>query len=230
MLSVGLKPGTDSNIQKHWGRNVEAYETEKDQLEAFKQWWKENGSSVVTGLLLGLAVIFGTRAWFSYQDRQNEAASHLYVQFMNGLEGNNAEQLSQAGDALVSEYNRSPYAVLAALGMARQQIRQGELEAARAQLQWALEHSRFEPFRHSARLRLLRLLVAMEDFSAADTLLAQAPATTEYAPLYAEVRGDLALARGDRAAAREAYREALAQSQEDAPTRPLLQIKLDDVL
>jgi predicted negative regulator of RcsB-dependent stress response len=209
---------------------VEAYDTEKDQLEAFKQWWKENGSSVVTGLLLGLAVIFGTRAWFSYQDRQSEAASHLYVQFMNGLERNDPEQISQAGDLLVSEYSRSPYAALAALGLARQQIEQGELAAARAQLQWVLERSRSEPIRHSARLRLLRLLVVMEEFAAADTLLADAPATTEYASLYTELRGDLALARGDRGAAREAYREALAQAQEDAPTRPLLQIKLDDVL
>jgi predicted negative regulator of RcsB-dependent stress response len=208
---------------------VEAYETEKDQLEAFKKWWKENGSSVVTGLLLGLAVIFGTRAWFSYQDRQSEAASHLYVRFMNGLERNDPEQVSQAGDQLVSEYSGSPYAALAAFGMARQQIEQGELEAARAQLHWALDRSRSEPIRHSARLRLLRLMVAMEDFAAADALLAQAPDTVEYAPLYAEVRGDLALARGDRAAAREAYREALAQAAEDAPTRPLLQIKLDDV-
>lgn len=208
---------------------MEAYDTEKDQLEAFKQWWKENGSSVITGLLLGLALIFGTRAWFSYQDRQSEAASHVYVQFMNGLERNDPGQVTQAGDLLVSEYSRSPYASLAALGMARQQIEQGELEAASAQLQWVLERSRFEPIRHSARLRLSRLQVSLGDFTAAETLLEQAPATAEYAPLYAEVRGDLALARGDRGAAREAYREALEQSPEDAPTRPLLQVKLDDV-
>jgi predicted negative regulator of RcsB-dependent stress response len=209
---------------------VEAYETEKEQLEAFKGWWKENGSSVITGLLLGVAVIFGTRAWFSYQDRQQEAASHLYVQFMNGLERNDAETISQAGDALVSDYSRSPYAALAALGMARQQLEQGELEAARAQLQWVLERSKTEAIRHSARLRLVRLLVAMQDFSAAQALLAQASASGAYAPLYAELRGDLALAQGDRAAARAAYEAALALLSEDAPTRPLLRIKRDDVL
>jgi predicted negative regulator of RcsB-dependent stress response len=210
--------------------NVEAYESEKEQIEAFKQWWKENGSSVVTGLLLGLAVIFGTRAWFSYQDRQQEGASHLYVQFMSGLERNDTEQMSQAGDALVSEYSRSPYAALAALGMARLQIEQGELEAARAQLQWALERSRTDAIRHTARLRLVRLLLAMKDFDAAEAQLAQAPAAEAYAPLYAELRGDLAMARGDRAAAREAYRVALEQLDEEAPTRPLLRIKLDNVL
>jgi len=209
---------------------VEAYESEKEQIEAFKKGWKENGSSVITGLLLGLAVIFGTRAWFSYQDRQQESASHLYVQFMNGLERNDAEQVSQAGDALVSEHSNSPYATFAALGMARLQIELGELEAARAQLQWALERGKTEALRHSARLRLVRLLVAMEEFTAAEAQLAQAPATGAYAPLYAELRGDIALAQGDRVAAREAYRVALDQLDENAPTRPLLRIKLDDVL
>src|SRR5690606_8071639 len=106
-------------------------------------------------------------------------------------------------------------AALAALGMARLQIEQGELEAARAQLQWALERGKNEAFRHSARLRLVRLLVAMEDFTAAEAQLAQAPATGAYAPLYAELRGDIALARGDRAAARDAYRVALDQLDED---------------
>lgn len=209
---------------------MEAYSSEQEQVEALKKWWKENGSSVITGLLLGLAVIFGTRAWFGYQERQQEAASHLYVQFMNGLERNDAEQTSQAGDALVSDYSRSPYAALAALGMARQQIEQGELAAARAQLQWALERSKTAAIRHSARLRLVRLLTAMEEFTAAEALLNEAPAAAEYAPLYAELRGDLALVQGDRTAAREAYQAALAGLGADAPSRPLLRIKLDDVL
>ena len=208
---------------------MEAYASEQEQVEALKKWWKENGSSVITGLLLGLAVIFGTRAWFGYQDRQQEAASHLYVQFMNGLERNDPEQASQAGDALVSEYSRSPYAALAALGMARQQIEAGEPEAARAQLQWVLDRTRTESLRHSARLRLVRLLIAMEDFAAAGSLLEQADAAGPYAPLYDELRGDLAMAQGDRHGARAAYQAALDAMDAEAPTRPLVRIKLDDV-
>lgn len=208
---------------------MEAYETEKEQIEAFKKWWKENGSSVITGLLLGLAVIFGTRAWFGYQDRQRETASHLYEQFMISLERGEAEPLDQAGDALVGEHSSSPYAALAALGLARQQIELGELAAARAQLQWVVEHSTSDAIAHSARLRLIRLLVAMEDYEAAGALLTQHQAPKEYAHLYSELRGDLALARGDRQEARAAYREALEQMPEDAPTRPLVSLKLEDL-
>ena len=31
--------------------------TEEQQIDAIKQWWKENGSSIVTGVVLGLAVL-----------------------------------------------------------------------------------------------------------------------------------------------------------------------------
>ena len=65
--------------------------TEEQQLAAIKQWWKENGSSIVTGVVLGLAVLFGTRAWFAYQDRNAQSASNVFAVMMNAL---------QSGDAL----------------------------------------------------------------------------------------------------------------------------------
>ncbi len=208
---------------------MENYASEKEQIEALKKWWKENGSSTITGVLLGLTVIFGGKAWFGYQARQHESASHLYVQFMNALGQQDAAAVSKAGDALVSEFSGSPYAVFAAMGMAQQQIDQGQPDAARAQLQWALDHAKPETIQHSARLRLVRLLIAQGELENATALLAQAPATPEYAPLYAELRGDLALTQGNRSVAGEAYAEALAQLPPEAPTRALVQAKWDDV-
>lgn len=209
---------------------MEGYESEKEQIEALKKWWKENGSSAITGVLLGLAVIFGGKAWFSYQQRQNEAASHLYMQLLNGLGSDDAAMVSEAGDKLISEYSDSPYASFAAFGLAKKQVEEGNLDAARAQLQWVLDHAGLDSIRNSARVRLVRLLIAAGEPDAADALLKQAPADAQYVPLYAELRGDLARERGNRDAARDAYREALAGMAEDAPNRILVQTKLDDVL
>ena len=52
-------------------------ETEDQQLEDFKKWWKENGSSIITGVVLGLAVLFGTRSWFTWQERTAECIGNL---------------------------------------------------------------------------------------------------------------------------------------------------------
>ena len=38
---------------------MNAYETDEEKVEAIKGWWKENGISVVGGLALGLAAVFG---------------------------------------------------------------------------------------------------------------------------------------------------------------------------
>ena len=34
-------------------------ETEEQQAERLRQWWRENGRSVLTGLVLGIAIVVG---------------------------------------------------------------------------------------------------------------------------------------------------------------------------
>ena len=67
---------------------MDANATEEQQIEAFKKWWKENGSSIITGLLLGLAILFGARSWFAYQERSAENASDIYTSLMAALTSN----------------------------------------------------------------------------------------------------------------------------------------------
>jgi predicted negative regulator of RcsB-dependent stress response len=38
---------------------VEIYDTEEEQVEALKRWWKENGQATLAGLVLGIIVILG---------------------------------------------------------------------------------------------------------------------------------------------------------------------------
>ena len=41
----------------------EEYQTEEEQIEALKRWWKENGKSIIAGLVLGIGSIGGYRYW-----------------------------------------------------------------------------------------------------------------------------------------------------------------------
>ena len=43
---------------------MEVYETEEQQVEAVKKWWKENGVSLIVGVVMGLSAIAG---WKYYQ-------------------------------------------------------------------------------------------------------------------------------------------------------------------
>ena len=55
------------------------YETEEQQVEALKEWWKENGIAVVSGAILGIAALGGWRGWSWYQEKQANEASDLYT-------------------------------------------------------------------------------------------------------------------------------------------------------
>jgi predicted negative regulator of RcsB-dependent stress response len=199
--------------------------TDEERLEVIKKWWHENGSSIITGVVLGLAVLFGGKAWFSYQESNTETASNIYMTLMNALQAGDAMAVAEKTDILVAEYGNTPYATLAALAMAKINIEASELNDAQAQLRWVLDNSKSDIFKDTARLRLARVLVAMDDLDAADALLQQPASGAAFDPLYTEVRGDVQIARGDITAAHASYQEALAATAVGSPGRHMLELK-----
>lgn len=209
---------------------MSVHASEKEQVEALRSWWKENGRSVVTGVLLGVAALVGGKAWFNYQDSQSVNASNIYSQMMAAASTDGQEDQAQAAaDELISNYSRSGYAPLAALLLARQAVDAGELAVARAQLQWALDHARSAEVAHIARTRLVRVLIAEQQYTDAEQVLAAVGDSGSFAYLYSELRGDLAQAQGRPAAAAAAYREALQQVPPQASSQSLLNAKYESV-
>jgi predicted negative regulator of RcsB-dependent stress response len=204
--------------------------TEEQQLAAIKQWWKENGSSIVTGVVLGLAVLFGTRAWFAYQDRNAQSASNVFAVMMNALQSGDALNAGEKAGMLLADYSNTPYAALGALALARVRLEEGQLDAARGQLQWVLDNSDSEMFRDIARLRLARVLIASGELDTAAAIAGKAPSDKAFDALFAEVRGDIQRARGDLLAASADYQQALAAMPGDSQERQLLQLKYADTL
>ena len=199
--------------------------TDDEKLEQIKKWWAENGGSIITGVVLGLAVLFGGKAWFSWQERGAQNASNLYTVLINAMEGGDAMAVSQKAGVLVADYSTTPYAALASLALARVRIEEGDLVAAQAQLEWVLENSKSDMLKDTARLRLARVLIALENLEGAETLLNQAVQGNAFDPLFTEVRGDVYVARGDLTAANQAYQEALAATAAGSPGQHLLELK-----
>lgn len=205
---------------------MDVYKTDEEQAEALKRWLRENGISLVSGVMLGLAVLFGIKSWSEYGVRKSEAASNLYVQF-TGASAQNLEEAVKHYDALIKDFSGSEYAVLASLQMAKLQLDKNDATAARAHLQWALDHAQTAGLQHSARLRLARLLLAGGDTDAADKLIAGIQ-DASHAALYEELRGDIARARGNLEEAHAAYERALAAMPQNLPGRALIEAKRDD--
>ncbi|MEZ5542788.1 MAG: tetratricopeptide repeat protein [Pseudomonadota bacterium] len=207
---------------------METHVTDEQQLETIKKWWQENGSSIITGVILGLAVLFGAKAWFAWRENVAQQASDVYGAMMVALQQDKGGEAAERAGMLIADYSSTPYAALAALAVARLRIEEGALDAAATQLQWAIDNAKTDYMRNIARLRLARVQLANGDADgAAATLAATGPAAGAEA-MYVELGGDIAAARGDQAGAASAYGKALAVMAPDYPGAHLLQLKFDN--
>ena len=208
-----------------------AYDSEQDQIEEIKKWWKENGSSVIIGVLLGFILLFGWRGWEYYTSQRAELASSLYESILFALEQGQADKARGAANTLLSEYSKSPYATLAQLNLAAQDLKENNLNSSHARLQWIIDQNTLPQLTHIARLRKAKLFLSEAKREEAKKLLSQVPNEGAFKSGYMELKGDLALAEGQVNEARKAYVEVLAQSADllSSEQRNVVQTKLDNL-
>lgn len=203
------------------------YHTEEEQLEALKRWWQENGRAVIAGLAIGVAVLAGWRGWDWYRGDQALAASALYEEAMAGLGADDPGAVVEPARRLRAEYAGTAYAPLGALAAAKAQVAAGEPGAAEEWLRWAMDNAGEAGVRHIARARLARVRAAQGDHAGALALLeVEVPAA--FTALYAEIRGDVLFAQGERTAAAAAYQEAL-DAEVPPPDPEIVRRKLNQV-
>lgn len=201
---------------------MEAYETEEQQVEAIKSWWKENGKAVVVGGVVGIGAILGWKYYQSAQIEAKDTASMSYEKTLTALQASGAEA-AESAQAFISANAKSEYATLAALQLAKVQVEAGQLDEAITQLNWIVSNSKDESLMATAQVRIARIQAQQEQFDAALTTLATVKPAS-WAARVAEVKGDIALRQGDIATARSAYTEALQAGMNQA-----VQMKLDDL-
>ncbi|MDG3437952.1 YfgM family protein [Vibrio parahaemolyticus] len=202
---------------------MELYDTEEQQVEAIKDWWKENGKAVIIGAVVGLGGLFG---WRYYQDsviQASETASQSYTTAMNTLQEKGVDAQSDV-QAFIESNEVKEYSVLAALQLAKAQVEAKDFAAALEQLKWAQSNTKDAALSPLISYRIARIETEMGNFDAANTELGKVT-DTAWAGRIAELRGDIALRQGDKDAAYAAYTEA----QQAADASPTLQMKLDDL-
>jgi len=212
---------------------VDEYLSEKEQIEKLRNWWSDNGSWVIAGIVLGVALLVGWNAWQSYVIRRAEDASALYTQLSGLIEKGELvaaerDQALDIGQRLKANYAATPYDEQGALALAGLNVDAGFLDEAAAELEYVIENSGDAELALVARLRLARVRVQQGRLDGADAALV----TTDPGALaagIAEWRGDIAYARGDIGGARSAYQEALTQGDAGVVNRVYVQMKLDDL-
>lgn len=202
--------------------------SEKEQMERAQGWLKENGLWIVAGVAIG---VLGLAGWNWYQKRvltQAETASARYEEAVAAFQRGDP----QRGTTLVEEINRdhakTPYAALGSLLVTRVQVDANELDKAAAGLKSVMETAGDEEVRLIARERLARVQSAQGKYDDALTTLSFA-GVGEFAPRFADIRGDVLLAKGDRAGALREYLAARSAEGDGRIDKDLLDLKIRDL-
>ena len=184
------------------------YETEEQQVEALKQWWKENGLAVVGGAGLGIAALFGWYSWNNHQENLAIQASDIFGLVQDAVNKNDETALQEKTSLLQTDFASTPYASLAVLHHAKMQHEKGEYGAAQESLNWVISNSKQENVQAVARIRLARLLLAENKFDEAQAIVAN-NISDAYSSLANEVQGDIYVAKGEIEQAKQAYDKAM---------------------
>ena len=201
---------------------MDVYNTEEEQVQAIKQWWKENSVSVIAGIVIGIAVLAGYKYWSESNINQAQQASVIYSQILS------SQDKAKNTEILKAEYSNTPYAALASLLLAKDYVNAKETDKAIAELNWAVNNNNDDAVKHVAQQRLARLYISVNKIELAEELI-KGVKVEGFSASYNEIRGDINLAKKLPLQAKENYRLALSSLTQGDQRFDIIKMKLDDL-
>jgi len=201
---------------------------EHEQSERVRKWLHENGTAIIGGIALGLILIFGYQWGTRSKIEHRLTAATQYLSVDAAVEQKDRDGLDRIAGELADKYADTPYAAMALMQVAKEQVAAGQRDEATATLQRAHDIAVDESLKGIIGLRLARLKLASGDADGA-IAMAAGKEVAVFEALAAELRGDALLSKGDADGAREAYSAALTHLDASAPNRRIVEMKLADL-
>lgn len=208
------------------------YQTEEEQVEAFKQWWNKNGTQLLSAILVVVIAVSGWRYWTNTQYVESANASAMYELLQMRSQQGQFGEVSREALKLMQEQPDSPYAAAAAMLHAKYSFEKGEKDEAINNLNWVSQNATDNSLKNIAQLRIARIYLDNQQFDKAAEQLKAMPATQLTAVQQANydyVSGLLALQQGDTAKAQQAFKAVVDNSETEKSLLGLAQIQLDDL-
>ena len=212
---------------------VDEYLSEREQAEQLRNWLRENWIWLVAGVALTVGGYYGYRWWETRVATRSLEAGQRITAMLDALAAGKSDEGIRIAGEVTSEYADTPYADQAALMLARLDVDAGNLASAESRLAKVAAESKDPDLRIVARLRIARVQLAEGRYDEAiATLDAVAAPATDARVL--ELKGDVKLAQGEKAAALDFWHKADAAVQADPASgaqvdMELLALKIDEL-
>jgi predicted negative regulator of RcsB-dependent stress response len=206
--------------------------SEEEQWEALKRWMRTNLLSIGVMVALIFAGYYGWQLWKQRADTQALGANAAYEKILRTFDENKIDDAVAQIEVLRIAHPKSAYVAAADLAAARVFVGRNDLDKAVQTLQRVMNESADVQLRPIARLRLARVQASQGQYDIALATL-QAGTAGAHQAAYTEARGDILLAKGDRAAALKEYEAARKLAPPDqqgvAGIGELIDLKINDL-
>ncbi|MBC7489069.1 MAG: tetratricopeptide repeat protein [Glaciimonas sp.] len=201
---------------------------EQERLASINDWRKKYGNLVTWVLLIVLAGYSGWGGWKYYQNSQASKASNLYEELQKAVGVKDNAKVQRATSDMQQKFGGTAYAQMAGLNAAKVAFDANDLNGAKIQLQWVIDHGRQKEYKSIAKIRLAGILLDQNAYDEGLKALS-GDVLPEFASAVADRKGDILVAQNKLDEARVSYQLALDKAGQDNPGRQLIQIKLDAI-
>lgn len=204
----------------------QVYKTEEEQIDDLKRWIKSFGPSILIGIILAIALIYGWQAWRNYQHESATKASVLYQQAVEAFQTKDDELLDQSIAKLQEKYPNSPYTAYGLFIKAKVAVDKQNNTDAEKTLNSIIQYTKDNNIRSIAQLRLASIQITENQETLAIETLKDIK-NPSFKPLALIKIGDAYTKMGDNKLAKSHYEEASKLLPDTENTMPILSMKLD---
>jgi predicted negative regulator of RcsB-dependent stress response len=208
---------------------MEAFETEDQQVEAIKKWWRENYKLVILLAVVGVGSILGSQYYRENKIIMAEAASDNYNAVLDATANNQSDIISDRTALLQKDFQDSPYAIQATLLLAKDLAESGKNKQAIEKLLWVEKNSQDKALQQIALIQRAQLMASTEQLEQALELLQATTEENSFTAVKLETKGDILVIQGKLDEAKKAYDEAIGQYMLLGANVDVLQIKRNDL-
>jgi predicted negative regulator of RcsB-dependent stress response len=198
---------------------------EQERIAELRAWWEDNRWYVVAAVTAGVLAFIGYRGYAWWHQKSLDDAATAFQPVAEALAAGDKKKADDAARVVIEKHPGSFYASDAALMLAKEAFDAGRLDEAKKQLEWVLAHGA-DVHKGIARARLASVLLDQKKY---DEALKTLDANTDeaYAPMVADLRGDIMLAQNRMDEARAAYKAAIEKADAHNPVKQIAQTKLN---
>lgn len=201
--------------------------TEEQQFNEVKNWFKQNGTSIVIVLFIIAASMFGWRYWQNYKTEKAQTASAEYQQVMDAYSVDpvkNRELVQQ----FIADHNSEAYAAFSLLALAKSDVDNQQFESAQSMLKQALAVTSDVTLRQVVMLRLAKVQYQLKQYDEAiNTLNKVNDKAWDFRKNI--LLGDILVAQGHLDEAKQAYQQAQESPAIDEAGKTFLELRLNNL-